>query len=364
MNLKPTYKFFLVLLIIVMFFHASALALELVRRPTPPRPSPPASPPGQPETVTNIVADGSSACGGPTSKCEWAWNDVIGWIDFRPTESPAPTDGSVIVGVGNTEILGYASSSVGYISLNCATQVPGGPVPTCTGGAGLWKVSVNSTNGALAGWAWNDQIGWISFSGTPNYGVSITISEGGNHCSSPTPPATCGDFNGWAWNDVIGWISFNCANSGTNGCSVPAIQYKVKTSWVPPPPTLPEGDLTSSIFDTQAVNGAAINTIIWRGTPPAGAPGNSGDYVKFKIATSDSQSGPWNFIGPDALDPESYYQNTLGPDHPININLAPGHHNNKRYVRYKVFLFPCNPVDGCNPAQGPRIDDIIINWSP
>lgn len=53
----------------------------------------------------------------------------------------------------------------------------------------------------LAGWAWSDNIGWVSFScsntnscNNVNYRVSIA----GN-----------GDMSGYAWSDNIGWISFN-----------------------------------------------------------------------------------------------------------------------------------------------------------
>jgi len=355
---KSTYLFLLVpviIVIVILYFYSFAYAAS-----------------------TKIIPDNSSACGAGVF-CEWAWSDVIGWIDFLPTEPPA----SANIIVSDAEITGYAASGVGFISLNCVSQVPGGPAPTCVGGAGNWRITVNPLTGELAGWAWNDQIGWISFScansvpGFPNgtcsslnYGVNIVISEGGTHCTAidPIPPTTCGDFNGWAWNDVIGWISFNCGNSGAGGCS---IQYKVKTSWEPPAPTLPAGDLTSSIFDTQAPDGAAINTIMWRGDPPAGAPINPGQYVSFQIATdclpnqgtppacTDGAAG-WNFVGPNGTN-GSYYFDSVGPNRPIPINQT--YHSNKRYVRYKVFLSPCSPPI-CASSESPQVDDVIINWSP
>ncbi|MFA5838803.1 MAG: hypothetical protein WC849_02600 [Candidatus Paceibacterota bacterium] len=70
----------------------------------------------------------------------------------------------------------------------------------------------------LAGWAWSDNIGWISFSclntntcNTSNYRVSV----GGN-----------GDLSGYAWSDNIGWISFNQGDSG----SCPIATCKAKLS--------------------------------------------------------------------------------------------------------------------------------------
>ncbi|MCK4539940.1 hypothetical protein KAU09_02175 [Candidatus Parcubacteria bacterium] len=76
----------------------------------------------------------------------------------------------------------------------------------------------------VSGWAWNSNVGWISFNsddcnndgsnydGTPagcpaagtlffDYGVNIDIGTG--------------DFSGYAWNNNVGWISFN--RCGTDG---------------------------------------------------------------------------------------------------------------------------------------------------
>lgn len=340
---------------------------------------PPTPPPNLPQVATNIIDDGAAECGGLGSKCQWAWNDVIGWIDFRFDALPN-------VNVSDSELTGYASSSVGYIALNCNASNPTGVI-LC--GTSNFKV-LNNVSGELSGWAWNDQIGWISFRcqdcATSNYGVNIVISESGTHCSNigPLPPTTCGDFTGWAWNDVIGWISFNCANSGTNGCSTPGIQYKVKTSWEPPPPTLPDGSLVSSIFDTcpsPSTNcGAAINSIMWRGSL------SGVTKVRFQIASSNCPggqtdpactAGSWNFgtsgvcpaidscfLGPggssntstDFYEPLfNFVSGTAGYSNPASINAV--HHNNKRYVRYRVLL----KADG---ALTPQVDDIIINWSP
>ncbi|MFT7644369.1 MAG: hypothetical protein ACI9BF_000012 [Candidatus Paceibacteria bacterium] len=52
---------------------------------------------------------------------------------------------------------------------------------------------------SLTGYAWSDNIGWISFndtnnSGTVNYGVDVATGSG--------------LFSGYAWSDNIGWISF------------------------------------------------------------------------------------------------------------------------------------------------------------
>ena len=56
----------------------------------------------------------------------------------------------------------------------------------------------------VSGWAWSDNIGWISFNNTTdgsgfNYGVNINND---------------GIFSGYAWSDNIGWISFNRTDTG------------------------------------------------------------------------------------------------------------------------------------------------------
>jgi len=250
------------------------------------------------------------------STYRWAWNDVIGWIDFYSTAN---------VNVTSTQLTGYASSSIGFIALDCATA----PSPNCVY---PYKVS-NEGNGNLSGWAWSDVIGWISFdsaSATSSYPYQVTISS------------LNGDFSGWAWNDVVGWISFNCAD--INNCGT-APNHKVKTSWQAGSSS---GTLTSSIFDTQVAGGSAINTIMWQGSKP------SGSNVRFQIASSNSTS-TWNYIGPDGSNTTYYTPTDAGI--PVQINLA--QHNNKRYFRYQIFL-----ESDAGRTVSPRVDDVIINYSP
>lgn len=254
------------------------------------------------------------------STYRYAWNDVIGWIDFYSTGN---------VNVTSTQLTGYANSSVGYIALDCATS-PNGDICATSN----FKVS-NDGSGNLSGWAWNDAIGWISFdsaTATSSYVYQVSVS-----------PST-GYFSGWAWNDVIGWISFNCLDTNICGTS----NYKVKTStvWTGTPLT---GNLISSIFDTQVGSGVAINTVMWQGNKP------SGTNVKFQIASSNASSGPWSYLGPDDSDTTYYAPTDIGI--PTQINLA--QHNNKRYFRYKIFL-----ESNVGQSASPRVDDVIINWSP
>jgi hypothetical protein len=265
--------------------------------------------------ATNILPDDLSAI--PPQYNQWAWNDTIGWIDFYSTGN---------VNVASAQLTGYATSSVGYIALDCATS-PNGDICATSN----FKVS-NDGSGYLSGWAWNDGIGWISFDSATagsSYTYQVTISP------------SSGDFSGWAWNDIVGWISFNCYD--TNSCATS--DYKVKTAWRT---VSTSGNLTSSIFDTGATNGVAINTIMWQGNKP------SGTSVKFQIASSNSTS-TWSYLGPDGS-ATTFYTPTAD-NMPVQINLA--HHNNKRYFRYKVFL-----ESNASQTLSPRVDDVIINWSP
>ena len=253
------------------------------------------------------------------STYRYAWNDTIGWIDFYYTNN---------VNVTPTQLIGYASSSVGSIALDCATS----PSPNCTY---PYKVS-NDGSGNLTGWAYNDAIGWISFdsgTATSSYPYQVTINS------------STGDFSGWAWNDIVGWISF-CGGEGTANCPG-SVVYKVKTSWVVLGALT--ANLTSSVFDTGVSTGVAINTIMWQGNLPT----DTG--VKFQISSSASSTGPWSYFGPDGSN-TTYYQPT-GDNVPSQINLA--YHNNHRYFRYKVFL-----TSNSSQTSSPRVDDVIINWSP
>ena len=259
-----------------------------------------------------------------STSSKWAWNDRIGWINFY-------TSGNV--NVFSTRLEGYAyNPEIGYIALNC-NSTPNGDI--CA--ESDFKVT-NDGNGNLSGWAWSDGIGWISFNcsntsscGTSNYKVTINTNS--------TDDGS--DFLGWAWNDIVGWISFSCAN--TNICGIS--DYKVSTSWKKASIV---GKLTSPVFDTGI--SSALNNIIWNGDLP------NGTNVQFQIASANASSGPWEYFkGPDGTN-NSFYQ-TSGPGTSVSINRQ--HHNNYRYFRYRIIL-----TSDFLQTVTPKIDDVIINYSP
>jgi len=263
----------------------------------------------------------------------WIWNDVIGWINLYGTGDVAVTSAG---------LTGEASSSAGLISFNCngASSVP------AYNFCGTYPYSVvNDGAGNLSGWAWNDTYGWISFCGGQG-----TANCPGDSVHYRVIIDQNGNFSGYAWNDFIGWISFNCnqPDPPSNTCS--PYSYGIQTSWVA---TSTSGYLDSQTFDTGVSGGAELNSFLWHG--PALPAGTS---VGFQFAVSNSSSGPWNFVGPNGVwNSTSSYWNATAPSSsvPLDYNL----YNNFRYFRYRITLFS-------NMAQTatPRVDDVIINWSP
>ncbi len=84
------------------------------------------------------------------------------------------------------------------------------------------------------------------------------------------------------------------------------------------------GILESSTYDTGSSE-VTYNWIAWTGTAPENT------SIRFQLASSNSQSGPWSYVGPDGTN-TSYY--TVGAKEFINYS----NHLNHRYIRYKLFL--------------------------
>lgn len=125
--------------------------------------------------------------------------------------------------------------------------------------------------------------------------------------------------------------------------------------------TLPiSGSITSSIFDTEINNGAAYNSIMWKGSL-------NGGKARLQLATSECSNGAanypacdtgsWTFKGPTCAG-NDYYQGL--PDMPYKIKCPD--HNNKRYFRYKITL--CSDNCAVSGFNNPTVTDVIVNWSP
>lgn len=123
----------------------------------------------------------------------------------------------------SVEMRGYAwSDNIGWISFNCDNH----DISTCTD----YKVEIND-DGTLSGHAWSDNIGWIQFGGLGTapgsngdahleeigsdlfiYGWARACSVFVSGCSGALRSSL--ELGGWD-----GWISFNCADSSSCGTS-------------------------------------------------------------------------------------------------------------------------------------------------
>ncbi len=285
----------------------------------------------------------------------FAWSNAIGWINFHITNSVQVTHS----GVSGFARFGPDGGPFNFLSLNCASGPPGS---SCTIPYGV----TNDGNGNLAGFAWSDAIGWVSFS-CRNPETGGTAPE--HSCVNSLyrvriDPA--GNFTGWAWNDAVGWISFTC-NQAETGNQCASSNYGVRTAWTPGPAS---GTLESGTFDTNRPNGAAFNYLVWRGAL-------NGGRVSFQFATANCANGATNapacntnigwggaktvgdgaFLGPGGTTAigDVYAPN---PNIPIEIG-NPITHNNRRFFRYRIIL----ETDAAR-TRTPVVEDVIVNWSP
>ena len=187
----------------------------------------------------------------------FAYSENIGWVSFNSVDCDIDGDG-VFEGAAES----------------------GGPAPAgCpdSGTAFDYGVSVDLNNGALSGFAYSENIGWVSFnegdlSGCPSgsclakvappgqIGKSDVDIEGWARACAGSVNGDCtggdrtdgwdgwikfdhgevgepyidaaGDWHGWAWgDDVVGWLSFNGADADAGG------SYKVTLGQVNRSPT-------------------------------------------------------------------------------------------------------------------------------
>jgi len=112
-------------------------------------------------------------------------------------------------------------------------------------------------------------------------------------------------------------------------------------------PSSTPATLISSILDTGVNGGAGFNSLLWQGSL------GSGGTTKFQIAFSNLPSGPWTYYGPSST--SDWYQPNPGFSVaiPLTGSASP---QNMRYIRYKAQLL--------TSSTSPRIDDVIINWTP
>ncbi len=133
-----------------------------------------------------------------------------------------------------------------------------------------------------------------------------------------------------------------------------------------------KGELYSGVFDTTAsTTGASYNSLLWKGV--LGGPSTDQGHVRFQLAAADCSNGAtnppacttgsWSFVGGNTCTVSDWFD-PGAPDTPYDLQSSSciAAWNNKRYYRYAVEL--CS--DDCSTAGSytPRVDDVIVNWSP
>ena len=238
----------------------------------------------------------------------FAWSENIGWISFNSFDCDTDEDGF------------YDGTPVGC---------------PASGAVENYGVTIDQTTGNFSGYAWSENIGWISFveNDPPNFDFSancidsLSCDDASDNCtacynsgdggvygwakilslgvdgwlklSDDSVVSWSGDgvkislneFIGWAWNgsdtpDVgIGWVSFNCSNDS----SCATVDYKVNFSGsgavgVPAAPS----NLTMNLIDCNSVRMNWVD--------------NSDNEDNFETQWSLDGSSGWTTHNPD-LDP-------------------------------------------------------------
>ena len=305
----------------------------------------------------------------------WAWNDNVGWISFNCDQPETGNTCSTVSYYLKTSwqrgvFRGYLLSSIIDTGVKKGATLNSlvwkGDMPAGTA-VRFQIASSNSLTGGGTGtiddtwrYAWNDTTGWWDF-GYPDGEVNVDQNEmtgyGYNSRigyialnSSSTPlglnytgtsfkvnhdPVT-GDLSGWAWNDYIGWISFNSETDGVSS----DYDYKVTVA------------TSTGVFSGWAWN----DEVGWISFNCADTGLDcGGTTTNYYVRVAPTMSAP--FIGPNGTSNPSDTYDPLGPGIPVKINKT--YHHDQRYFRYKVILESDN-----FQLYSPRVDDVIINWSP
>lgn len=133
-----------------------------------------------------------------------------------------------------------------------------------------------------------------------------------------------------------------------------------------------KGELYSGVFETTSTTtGASYNSILWKGV--LGGPGANEGKVRFQLAASDCtngatnspncDTGSWSFIGGDTCQVGAWFD-PGAPDTSYDLQSSSciAQWNNKRYYRYAVQI--CSSDCSGSGSYTPRVDDVIVNWSP
>lgn len=155
-------------------------------------------------------------------------------------------------------------------------------------------------------------------------------------------PATITKVAGFDLNGRILGMSANCATiyaATTNNQS----EFFIISTQVTDCVYASSGVLESSTLDTASAS-TTYNWISWGGSAPQNT------SIRFQLATSNSISGPWSYLGPDATS-GTYY--TTAAKENINYDAT----KQQRYIRYKLFL------NSNASLQAPILEEVTISYS-
>ncbi len=259
----------------------------------------------------------------------WAWSENIGWVSFNSLNCDGdgngfsdgtpncPPAGTTIANYGvNVDFLtgafsGYAwSENIGWITFN-SSELGGCPTLPCearlavdntvSGWARACAVFLTGCSGALdpnrGGWE-----GWIKLRGLTT--EAIPTEYGVSRNTIPDPD----EFEGWAWSDnVISWISFNRLNcdpggdgssDGIGACpplGTPISDYKVFiTGPVNQPPSATALPVTAGDYCSPPSPPIFLN---WAYSDPDDVPPGTDPQSAYQVQIDDDSN-----LDPDPLD--------------------------------------------------------------
>ncbi len=199
----------------------------------------------------------------------------------------APVYGQPVV-CASHNVFGFAwSENIGWISFSCEDTMN-------IGEGNDYGVDIDEVTGEFSGYAWSEVVGWISFesgdvAGCPedlpcvaevdfNNGqvsgwAKVLSSDSWIHLRDNTYHVNIdehNDFRQWAWSNYYGWISFACEDGGNCGVSDYGVETTIVIPGLIPEPEKPSG--VGESWDHCSIKGRSITTFHWIYSDPQDDP--------------------------------------------------------------------------------------------
>lgn len=175
------------------------------------------------------------------STYKYAWSDMGGFVNFKPT------NGGVVV--NDSTLTGYAwAANTGWISFDTAQS----------------GVS-NDGNGTLGGFAWSEGEGWLSFTG-------VSIDSNGKFHGTATGADSTLTFDCTNCDVRTDWrvaVASSGSSGGSSGSSGGGIILNTPTTDTPTtPPNMPGTPYTPSGSEGEDMNGSTTEPVYVPNTEP------------------------------------------------------------------------------------------------